>query len=155
VRWIGFFVVFLAVLVLSFVTQMLAYDGGGWSIFSWNNRINAILLIVVVWVYLYISVFHNQQVQLTLNDEWVLFRGDKKWLELSDYIKFSLTHHGNQDQYYTLFLLDENLWISKSLAFDDSILHIHDFVEQVAVHLELSEEVTFQWYEKVQRWLKI
>jgi hypothetical protein len=29
VRWIGFFVVFLAVLVLSFVTQMLAYDGGG------------------------------------------------------------------------------------------------------------------------------
>lgn len=155
IRWVVFFAVFIALLVLSFVTQMMVHDGSMWSIFSWSNRINAILLILVVSVYLYVNVFHNQKVHVTLDDEWVMYRGETKWLELSDYSKFSLTHHGDEDQFYTLFLLGEDLWVSKSLAFDDSVLHIHDFVEHVAVHLELSEEVTFKWYEKVQRWLKI
>lgn len=155
VRWIVFGLVCIALLVVSFTTQMRVYDTDASWVFSWNNRLNSILLVLVIGVYLYVNIFYNQQVQVTLDGEWVLFRGDNKWLELGDYAKFSLTHHGNQDQYYTLFLLDENLWISKSLVFDDSIVHIHDFVEQIARYLELSEEIDFKWYEKVQRWLKI
>lgn len=154
-RWIWLCVVVSFLVVLSFIAPLWLYDGYWESIWSWSNRLNAIILLIIVWSYLYAAVFYNKDVTITYNDLWMLSREWKPRVQLQDYASYSLTHHGSKEQYYTLFLLNDSWYIEKILPFADSTNKISEFIDYIEQYLSPNESVELYWYEKLQRRLKI
>lgn len=154
-RWVWFGIGVLLLMVLSFAAPLRIHDGYAGSVWSWSNRLNAIILLIIVWCYVYAAIVYNKKVTITYDDRWVLSREGKQRVQLQQFASYSLTHHGSKDQYYTLFLLNTDGYIEKLLPFADSSEHINEFIDYVEEYLTPTEKVNLHWYEKVQRWLKI
>lgn len=155
IRWIWLVFGVCLLIILSFVAPLRIHNGHWWSMWSRSNWLNAWVLLLIIVCYIYAAVLYNKKIHITYTESWVLNREWKQRTMLTEFSSYSLTHHGSQTQYYTLFLLNDEWYSEKTLPFADTEENISIFIEYVEKFLTPAEEVKLYWYEKIQRFLKI